>query len=150
MLKIGDQAPAFKAPDQSGQTHQLSDYKGKWVLLYFYPRDNTPGCTAEACALRDNFAGFEKIDAVILGVSTDSIKSHAGFAEKYQLPFTLLADTDKEIVRAYGANGFARRISYLINPDGKIAEAYEHVKPAQHAVEVLADLSRLKSSVPVA
>jgi len=150
MLKIGDQAPDFTAQDQAGETHQLADYKGKWVLLYFYPRDNTPGCTTEACTLRDNYTDFKKIDAVVLGVSTDSVKSHANFAGKYKLPFTILADADKKIVRAYGASGLIRRISYLINPAGQIAKAYGHVKPAEHAGEVLMDLATMKSAVKAA
>jgi len=144
MLKIGDKAPDFTAQDQKGETHQLADYRGQWVLLYFYPKDNTPGCTAEACTLRDNYDDFKKIDAVVLGVSTDSVASHAGFADKYHLPFTILADTDKAIVKAYEADGFARRISYLIDPKGNIAKAYDHVKPANHAAEVLQDLATLK------
>lgn len=145
MLNIGDQAPDFTAPDQAGQIHKLSDYHGQWVLLYFYPRDNTPGCTAEACALRDNYEGFKKIAAVVLGVSADSVKSHADFAGRYYLPFTILADTDKKIVKAYGATGFISRISYLIDPAGNIAKSYDHVKPAEHADEVLRDLAALKN-----
>lgn len=144
MLKIGEKAPEFTALDQNGEAHKLVDYKGSWLLLYFYPRDNTPGCTTEACSLRDNFSEFKKIDAVILGVSTDSVKSHAKFASKYKLPFTILADEDKKITRAYGAHGLVRRISYLIDPQGLIAETYGHVKPKEHAAEVLKDLSATK------
>jgi len=145
MLKINDQAPAFQAPDQNGKIHALADYAGRWVLLYFYPRDNTPGCTTEACSLRDNYAGFKKLDAVVLGVSTDSIASHDKFAAKFSLPFTLLSDTDKTIVRAYGANGIVRRISYLIDPAGKIAKSYGHVRPSEHAAEVLKDITLAKA-----
>ncbi|MCX6797602.1 MAG: peroxiredoxin [Candidatus Falkowbacteria bacterium] len=145
MLKIGAKAPDFTAPDQIGALHKLSEYKGRWVLLYFYPRDNTPGCTAEACSLRDNFTEFKKIDAVILGVSTDSVKSHANFANKYQLPFTILADSDEKIVKAYGADGLLRRISYLINPNGQIVQVYGSIKPNKHAAEVLRDLRVFKN-----
>lgn len=144
MLAIGTKAPDFSAPDQSNKIHKLSDYAGQWVLLYFYPKDFTSGCTTEACALRDNFDGFKKIDAIVLGVSADSVMSHTGFAEKYLLPFPLISDADKSIIKAYGADGFARRISYLIGPDGTIAKAYEKVSPADHALEVLTDLEALK------
>lgn len=145
MLKIGIMAPAIEAQDQKGTTHKLSDYLGKWVLLYFYPRDNTPGCTAEACSLRDNFPHFEKVEAVILGVSTDSVESHEKFVNKFSLPFTLLSDKKKNIVSAYEAGGLFKRVSYLIDPVGKIAKVYEKVKPAEHAEEVLKDIEALKS-----
>ncbi|MFA5131396.1 MAG: peroxiredoxin [Patescibacteria group bacterium] len=144
MLKAGTSAPEIVAPDQNGITHKLSDYQGKWVLLYFYPRDNTPGCTTEACALRDNYPHFTKTETVILGVSTDSVASHEKFVQKFGLPFTLLSDNDKKIVKAYGANGLVRRISYLIDPAGKIAKVYEKVKPAEHAEEVLRDVAIMK------
>jgi peroxiredoxin Q/BCP len=144
MLNIGIMAPEIEAQDQDGKVHKLTDYKGKWVLLYFYPRDNTPGCTAEACSLRDNFPHFDKLDTVILGVSTDSVASHDKFAKKFNLPFTLLADNDKKIVKAYEAGGLLRRVSYLIDPEGKIAKTYEKVKPAEHAEEVLKDIETLK------
>ncbi len=104
-LKEGDLAPSFTANTIGGGKVSLSDFKGKHVILYFYPRDNTPGCTKEACAFRDEYAAFKKKGAVVIGVSTDSPKSHDGFAEKYQLPFTLVADEDKKIVQAYGAWG---------------------------------------------
>ncbi len=144
MLKVGIIAPAISAPDQNGINHQLADYLGKWVLLYFYPRDNTPGCTAEACAMRDNYPHFSKSEIVILGVSTDSVASHDKFVQKFNLPFTLLSDSDKKIVKAYEANGLFKRVSYLIDPAGKIAKVYEKVKPAEHAEEVLRDIEALK------
>jgi len=144
MLKTGIIAPKFEALDQNGIEHKLSEYLGKWILLYFYPRDNTPGCTIEACTLRDNYPHFQKIDAVILGVSTDSVASHGKFVQKFNLPFTLLADNDQKIVKAYEANGLLRRVSYLINPEGRITKAYEKVKPSEHAEEVLKDLAMLK------
>ncbi len=153
MLEIGASAPAFTLPAQDGKTHALKDYAGSWVLLYFYPKDDTPGCTVEACALRDNFPKFKKLKAVVLGVSVDPVKKHAKFAEKYELPFTLLADEKKEVVEAYGVWGKkkfmgreymgTKRWSFLINPEGKIAKIYEDVKPAQHAEEVLKDLAVL-------
>jgi peroxiredoxin Q/BCP len=145
MLTVGTKAPEFAAPDQAGVIHKLSDYAGRWVLLYFYPKDFTSGCTTEACTLRDNYEGFKKINAVVLGVSTDSVESHAGFAKEHSLPFLILSDPEKQIVNAYQANGImTKRISYLINPEGMIAKAYDNVKPAEHAAEVLADLVTLK------
>jgi len=147
MLKIGTMAPEIAAPDQNGIEHKLSDYKGRWVLLYFYPRDNTPGCTTEACSLRDNYPHFKKIDAVVLGVSTDSIASHEKFVQKFNLPFTLLADFDRRVVKDYEADGLFKRVSYLIDPEGKIAKSYEKVKPAEHAEAVLHDLEILKAKV---
>ena len=153
-LEVGDKAPDITLPDQVGEVHNLSDYEGKWVLLYFYPKDDTPGCTKEACLLRDNYDSFKKIKAVVLGVSVDSVKSHKKFADKYDLPFTLLADADKEVVNAYGVWGEkrfmgrtymgTRRWSFLIDPDGRIAKIYEDVKPAEHAEQVLVDLKELK------
>lgn len=152
-LKIGDTAPAFTLPDQNGEMHALAEYAGQWVLLYFYPKDDTPGCTKEACAIRDNFSDFKKLKAVVLGVSVDSVKSHKKFEEKYGLPFTLLADEQKEVVHAYDVWGRKKfmgreydgtfRTSFLISPEGKIAKIYEGVKPDIHAEEVLADLKAL-------
>ena len=149
MLKPGDKAPEFALPDQDGKLHSLADYKGRSVLLYFYPKDDTPGCTTEACTIRDNIGAFEKGKIAVLGVSTDSVKSHGKFAKKYRLPFTLLADEDKKVVEAYGVWGKkkfmgreylgTRRWSFLIGPDGRIVKVYESVKPAAHADEVLAD-----------
>ena len=101
-LKNGQKAPSFVLPDQNGKKHKLSDYRGQWVLLYFYPKDNTSGCTKEACTIRDNYSGFEKIKAKVLGISADSAASHRKFAEKHDLPFTLLADPEKKTIKAYG------------------------------------------------
>ncbi|HNT30205.1 MAG TPA: thioredoxin-dependent thiol peroxidase [bacterium] len=153
-LAIGAQAPAFELPDQKGVEHRLDDYRGKWVLLYFYPKDSTPGCTTEACTLRDSYGGFQKLDAIVLGVSTDSVASHAKFAAEHALPFSLLADTDKRVVKAYdvwGPKTFmgkeflgTKRISYLIDPQGRIAKVYASVKPADHADEVLKDMQELQ------
>ena len=152
-MEINKTAPDFILPDQDGNKHKLSDYKGQWVLVYFYPKDNTPGCTTEACALRDNFPAFKKLKIQVFGISADSEKSHKKFVDKYQLPFTLLADEDKKTAKKYGVweeksmfgvkyMGILRN-SYLINPDGKIAKIYEKVKPSAHAEEVLKDIKEL-------
>jgi peroxiredoxin Q/BCP len=152
-LKIGDKAPGFSLPDQDGKAHAMKDYVGQWVLLYFYPKDDTPGCTIEACAMRDNLPKFRKMKAVVLGVSADPVKKHAKFAEKHKLPFTLLSDEKHELIEAYGVWAKKKfmgreymgilRNSYLIDPQGKIAKTYEGVKPKDHAEEVLADLKAL-------
>ena len=149
-LKPGDPAPDFSVPTQSSQTVSLSDFRGKKVILYFYPKDDTPGCTKEACAFKDHFSGFSKKNAVILGVSPDSPKSHAKFAQKFQLPFTLLADEEKKIATAYGVWGEkvfmgrkymgVHRTTFLIGQDGTIEKIWPGVKPEEHAAEVLASL----------
>ena len=149
-LKEGDKAPAFSAATNGGGTASLADFKGKNVILYFYPRDDTPGCTKEACAFRDHFAAFKKQGAVVLGVSVDPVKAHDKFVEKYKLPFPLLADVDKKIVEAYGVWGQkvfmgrkylgVHRVTFLIGPDGKIKKIWPKVKPEEHAEEVLAAL----------
>lgn len=148
--KVGTRAHDFTLPDQDGRGYALPDYRGKWMLLYFYPKDDTPGCTIEACAIRDQFKDFKKIGAAVLGVSTDSVKSHKKFADAYELPFTLLADEHKEVVGKYGVFGEkkfmgrtymgTRRSSFLIDPTGEIANIYEKVKPETHAAEVIADM----------
>jgi len=154
-LKVGDSAPEFSLPDQEGKTHSLAQYLGKWVLLYFYPKDDTPGCTKEACAIRDAFEDFKKNNAVVLGVSTDSPKSHSKFVQKYKLPFTLLADEEKTLVNAYKVWAPKKfmgreylgtlRVSFLIDPQGKIKKIYDKVKPEIHADEVLSDLKLFTS-----
>ncbi len=151
----GQQAPEFSLSDQNGNEHSLSQYKGKWVLLYFYPKDDTPGCIKEACLIRDAMPDFEKLDAVILGMSSDTEKSHKKFAEKYALPFTLLADPEKKVVKLYDVWGRKKfmgreydgilRTSFLINPAGSIAKIYQNVKPELHAQEVVRDLQSLRS-----
>ena len=152
-LNVGNKAPEFSLKDQEGKIHSLANYLGKWVLVYFYPKDMTPGCTKEACGVRDNFGAFEKLNAVVLGVSADSVESHKKFAEKYNLPFPLLADEEKKIVKDYGVWGPRKfmgkeflgihRMSFLIDPSGKIAKVYPKVKAEQHAQEVLEDLKAL-------
>lgn len=149
-LTEGDVAPPFTVATNGGGTASLADYKGKNVILYFYPKDDTPGCTKEACAFRDHFAAFKKKGAVVLGVSVDPVKAHDKFVEKYKLPFTLLADVDKKIVEAYGVWGQkmfmgrkylgVHRVTFLIGPDGKIKKIWPKVKPEEHAEEVLAAL----------
>jgi peroxiredoxin Q/BCP len=152
-LEQGDPAPDFTLLDQNGAPHTLSHYRGRWVLVYFYPRDDTPGCTKEACGIRDNFSEFKRLNAEVLGISADTVVSHGAFAEKYSLPFTLLADDGKEVVELYGVWGEKtsfgktyfgiRRTSFLVDPDGKIAKAYKNVKPAGHAMEVVEDIQAL-------
>ncbi len=154
-LQEGDPAPDFCLPDQEGHEHRLVSYKGKWVFLYFYPKDDTPGCTKEACGVRDLFVQFKKEGVQVFGASVDSVKSHAKFVKKYSLPFPLLADEQKVLVQAYGVWGKKKfmgkeymgiqRVSFLINPKGKIAKIYETVKPEEHAEEVLADLKQLRA-----
>lgn len=149
-LKEGDAAPVFAAATSGGGKVSLADFKGKHVILCFYPKDDTPGCTKEACAFRDHFADFESKGAFVLGVSTDSVKSHDKFVQKFKLPFTLLADEDRRIVEAYGVWGQKSfmgrkymgtyRVTFLIGPDGRIKRIWPNVKPEEHAAEVLAAL----------
>lgn len=149
-MATGQTAPDFTLPDQDEVEHSLTDYRGQWVLIYFYPKDDTPGCTKEACSLRDEFPTFGKLKAQIFGVSADTVASHKKFATKYRLPFTLLADPEKGMLKAYGVWGKKKfmgreyegivRSSYLVNPEGKIEKVYEKVNPLTHADEVLKDL----------
>ena len=144
-------AANFSLPDQNGKLHTLGKYRGKWVVLYFYPKDDTPGCTKEACSFRDATAEFEKRGIIILGVSKDSVASHKKFAEKYHLTFTLLSDESLAMIKAYNAWGEKKfmgrtfsgilRITYLINPKGKIAKVYEKVNPLVHSGQILTDLA---------
>jgi peroxiredoxin Q/BCP len=148
MPKAGDKAPGFSLPDQAGKIHKLTDYSGKKVVLYFYPKDDTPGCTKEACSFRDSFEAFKKAGIVVLGVSVDDTASHTKFVKKYNLPFTLLADTDKKTVEAYGVWGEksmygkkfmgTNRTTFLIDEKGNIVRVFDKVKPDEHAKEVLA------------
>ncbi|MCB9808911.1 peroxiredoxin [Candidatus Nomurabacteria bacterium] len=149
MLSINTPAPDFSLLDQNGDEHSLSEYQGSWILVYFYPKDDTPGCTKEACMIRDVYDGFEEEDIIVMGISKDSVKSHKKFEEKYNLPFILLADTSKSVIEQYQADKFpgTKRISYLINPDGLIAHAFEKVTPADHADEVLATVRSIKQNL---
>ena len=148
--RIGEKAPDFELQDQFGDIHKLSDYLGKKLILYFYPKDNTPGCTSEACSFRDNYALFRANGMQILGVSADSVKSHKDFQEKYSLPFLLLADTDHAVSEAYGVWTLKKmmgkeyfgivRTTFVIDEEGKILEIYEKVKPEEHAQQIIQDL----------
>lgn len=148
-ITTGEPAPNFELPDQYMKNHTLADYRGKWVVLYFYPKDDTPGCTTEACAFRDNIFAFEDIGAVILGVSLDDVESHEAFAKKYSLPFSLLSDaqahaaTEYGVLKTSGTFRFAQRQSFIIDPSGNVARHYAKVDPASHSKEVLADLKEL-------
>jgi len=147
MVKEGSAAPAFKTTDANGETVSLKDFRGQKVVLYFYPKDDTPGCTKEACSFRDSFSKFKKQGIAVLGVSPDSEASHKKFVAKYKLPFTLLADTDRSISEAYGVYGEKKfmgqtymrvhRTTFLIDEKGKIKKVFEKVKPDEHASEVL-------------
>ena len=153
-LQPGNAAPDIALPDQDGTTRKLSELRGKWVLVYFYPRDDTPGCTIEACGLRDAAAEYARAGISVLGISADPAKSHRKFADKFQLPFTLLSDEDKSVIRAFGAWGKKKfmgrefdgilRQSFLVDPKGKIAKVYAKVRPDEHAAEVLADVAALQ------
>lgn len=147
--ELGKRAPAFSATDHTGKQHSLEALAGSWVLLYFYPKDNTPGCTTQACGLRDAFDEVQREGLVVLGVSADSSKSHKNFAEKYKLPFPLLVDTDKKIIKSYGVDGvfFPKRTSFLIDSQGKIAKIYDQVQVNDHARQVLVDLKSLRGKV---
>jgi peroxiredoxin Q/BCP len=149
-LNVGDPAPDFSLPDAQGNIYQLSELKGTWVVLYFYPRDNTPGCTKEACNFRDLYGQFQEKQVVVLGVSTDDAKSHEKFAKKFDLPFPLLIDDEGKVATTYDSYGLKKfmgkefmgisRNTFVINPDGTIEKIYKKVKPEFHAEEILAGL----------
>lgn len=148
-IEIGQPAPAFRLQDQKGDWHTLEQYNGQWVVLYFYPKNDTPGCTKEACGFRDNIFAFEDIGAVVLGVSLDDVESHQAFAEKYSLPFSLLSDseaaaaTEYGVLKSIGPMKFAKRETFIIDPSGNVAFHYGKVNAETHSVEVLADLKDL-------
>lgn len=148
-VRAGDPAPDFELADQNGQLHSIEDYRGKWIALYFYPKDGTPGCTTEACEFRDNVFAFKDFNCQILGVSLDDAESHKEFADEYSLPFPLLADTTGSTAAAYGVKSrflgisIAKRQTFLIDPHGNVAKHYEKVSPETHSAEVLADLEAL-------
>jgi len=146
-IQSGIQAPDFSLPDETNSTRRLSDFRGRPVVLYFYPKDDTTGCTTEACGFRDDYSAYVKADLVVLGVSPDSPESHVKFKEKYSLPFPLLADDGHKVCSAYGAWGLKKnygreyegvlRTTFLIDSKGRIAKVFENVKPAEHSAEVL-------------
>ena len=149
MPKVGDKAPEFSVAASDGTTARLQDYVGKGnIVLYFYPKDDTKGCTAEACGIRDTMDEFKGLDAIVLGVSFDSVESHKAFIAKYHLPFVLLADTDKKVAKAYGvaddSSKVASRVTFVIDKNGKIAFVDPKVNPATHAAEIRTVLANLK------
>jgi len=149
-LNAGDEAPGFELQDQHGTLHKLADYRGQWLVLYFYPKDDTPGCTTEACAFRDELVTFRRMGVAVVGVSLDAVKSHEEFAKKYHLQFPLLSDAKGEVARSYGALfgfgplKFARRHTFIIDPHGRIARIYRKVRPKQHSDQLIADLEELQ------
>lgn len=153
MLKENMKAPAFALENQEGKVVSLSDFAGRPLVLYFYPRDNTPGCTKEACSFRDDYSEYTKLGVDVVGISTDSVRSHQNFQEKYQLPFTLLSDPEHQVASAYGVWGRKKmavreydgifRTTFLIDKEGKIAKVFEGVKPSGHSREVLAEVNKL-------
>lgn len=149
---VGQVAPDFRLQDQKGDWHTLAAERGKWVVLYFYPKDFTPGCTTQVCAFRDDIIELRKAGADVFGVSLDDVKSHAEFAEKYKVPFRLLSDADSSVAKNYGVltskvgMSYARRETFLIDPEGKVAKRYLDVDPKENSKQVLADLAALKKS----
>jgi thioredoxin-dependent peroxiredoxin len=158
-LDVGDIAPDFTLSNQEEAPVSLADLRGQWVVLYFYPRDNTPGCTKEACGFRDRYADYQAQNVVVLGISPDTAKSHQKFIEKQALPFTLLCDPEAKVARTYDSYGPKKfmgkeyegvyRQTFLVDPQGKVAQIYRKVKPAEHASQVLQDLESLQGNVKV-
>lgn len=148
-------APNFSLPDQAGQTHSLGDYAGKWLVVYFYPEDDTPGCTTEACSFRDEYGYLQEQGLSVVGISPDSVESHKKFAEKYHLNFPILSDPAHGVIEAYGAWApkklfgheyvGVKRMTFLVNPGGQIAKEYPKVTPAGHAVQIKRDYEALRS-----
>lgn len=149
---VGEQAPDFRLQDQNGKWHTLETDKGKWLVVYFYPKDFTAGCTTEVCTFRDDIAKLHKAGAVVLGVSLDDVKSHAEFAAKYHVPFPLLSDpqgvvaTKYSVLTSHGDTKYALRETFLIDPSGKIVKVYKDVDPEKNSGQVLADLAELKKA----
>lgn len=142
-LTAGTKAPEFTTKDTNGNTVSLSDYKGKTVVLYFYPKDDTPGCTKEACSFRDNYSQYQGKDIAVFGVSKDDETSHKAFTDKFNLPFPLLADTDGSIINAYDVDGggYAKRVTYIIDGEGNISKVYSSINTETHAADILAEIS---------
>jgi thioredoxin-dependent peroxiredoxin len=154
---VGAAAPAFKLQDQTGRWHTLEEYRGKWLVLYFYPKDKTPGCTTQACELRDNIFAFRKIGATIIGISVDDVASHKEFAEEHGLPFTILADPTKQTAKDYGVLvkmmgmfELAQRDTFIVDPEGRIAKHFVKVDPKGHSELVLKELEALQAKAPPA
>jgi peroxiredoxin Q/BCP len=149
--KVGQPAPDFNLPDQNGKLHTLQEYRGKWLVLYFYPKDDTPGCTQEACSFRDDLSQITGLGAQVVGVSVDDTSSHAEFAKKYHLPFPLLADKSTETAARYGALmdlwliKFARRYTFLIDPQGNLKKMYLTVETSRHSKQIIADLKKINA-----
>lgn len=149
-MKVNDIAPGFDLIDQNGKQRRLADYRDRWVVLYFYPKNNTPGCTEEACQFRDDYFKLDRLGADVIGISIDNRASHEKFAKKYSLPFPLLTDTDGKVASKYGSFfsfgplRFARRHTFIINPSGRIAKIYRKVSPATHSGDVIRDLSEIQ------
>ena len=150
-LELGQAAPEFELKDQDGETHSLEKYRGQWVVMYFYPKDDTPGCTKEACAFRDDYKTISAQNTQVLGISVDSTESHAEFAEKYNLPFPLLADIDGLVAKNYqsllslGFIKLAKRHTFIVDPDGIIKMIYRKVEPNSHSDQILSDLIKLQT-----
>jgi len=149
---VGSQAPEFNLLDQNSKRQRLSDYRGKWLVLYFYPKDDTPGCTTEACNFRDDYFRIRALGAVVMGVSLDDVGSHKAFSEKYHLPFPLLADTNKQVATAYnvlrggGSFSYTSRQTFIIDPQGNIAKHYATVNARRHATEIIKDLEKFSTT----
>lgn len=152
MPAVGQMAPAFKLQDQNGKWQSLEQYKGDWVVLYFYPKDFTPGCTTEVCKFRDDYLKIRKEGAHVLAVSLDDVKSHAAFAKKYHAPFPMLADTSHHVAGEYGVLTsmmgihYAKRTTFIIDPQGRIAKVYAGVDPGANSAQIIADLPKLKAA----
>ncbi len=148
---VGEPAPAFELADQYGETHSLEDFSGQWLVVFFYPKADTPGCTTEACNFRDNIYAIRGAGAEVVGISVDSVEDQKEFSDKYKLPFTILSDTGGEtcddygVLRSFGSAEVANRESFLVDPDGVVVKHYERVNPETHTQDVIADLERLQS-----
>lgn len=152
VLSKGMKAPEFELKDSEGNIHHLSDYKGQTIVIYFYPKDDTPGCTKEACSFRDSYADFREAGVEVIGISPDTVNSHTKFANKYDLPFTLLADPEHEVCEAFGVWGLKKsfgreyegvyRTTFIIGPEGEIKRVFENVKPSDHSQEVLEEVKK--------
>lgn len=149
MLQTGSKAPEFSLIGDDNNQYPLSGYRGSWVVVYFYPKDDTPGCTTEACMIRDNYEQFAELDIMVFGISADSVESHKKFKEKYDLPFILLSDIERDVIQEYDAQnalGGTKRVTFVINPAGIIARIYANIDPATHAAQLLADMQSLMNT----